>query len=168
MRSRLKLLALVTSVTLLLACSMSIALLLTCSMSDFLDFFGRWTGFYPKSFAVALGDVDGDGDLDAYVANGHTDDLGKENAVWLNNGSGRFRDSGQRLGKVDSYSVTLGDFDADGDLDALIGNSLSCETLKNDGRGRFITQRWLSVPEDSGAHSWAVALGDLDGDGGIA
>jgi hypothetical protein len=77
-------------VTLLLACSISIVLLLTCSMSDFLDFFGRWAGFYPKSFAMTLGDVDGDGDLDVIAAS-----AGKRMKVWLDDGTGRFtsRDS---------------------------------------------------------------------------
>jgi hypothetical protein len=54
-------------------------------MSDFLDFFGRWTGFYPKSFAMTLGDVDGDGDLDVIAAN-----VDKRMKVWLNDGTGRF------------------------------------------------------------------------------
>ena len=32
-----------------------------------------------NSFSVALGDLDGDGDLDAWIAN-----LGEPNTVWLN------------------------------------------------------------------------------------
>ena len=46
---------------------------------------------------VALGDVDGDGDLDAFVANDY------DNRIWLNDGSGNFTDSGQQLG----YSWSL-------------------------------------------------------------
>jgi hypothetical protein len=42
---------------------------------------------------VALGDLDSDGDLDAFVAN---DNQG--NRVWTNDGSGTFSDSGQSLG----------------------------------------------------------------------
>jgi len=38
---------------------------------------------------VTLGDLDGDGDLDAWVAN-----LSQANRVWLNDGSGTFTDSG--------------------------------------------------------------------------
>ena len=44
------------------------------------------------SVAVALGDLDGDGDLDAWVANGSWGD--QPNRVWLNDGKGQFTDSG--------------------------------------------------------------------------
>ncbi|RKZ78144.1 MAG: hypothetical protein DRR19_26920 [Candidatus Parabeggiatoa sp. nov. 1] len=42
-----------------------------------------------SSTSVTLGDLDGDGDLDAWVAN-----LSQANRVWLNDGSGTFTDSG--------------------------------------------------------------------------
>ena len=54
------------------------------------------------SFSVALGDLDGDGDLDAWVANDQA------NLVWINDGTGLFTDSGQALGKNRSLSVALG------------------------------------------------------------
>ena len=50
-----------------------------------------------NSFSVALGDLDGDGDLDAMVAN-----YDQPNTVWTNDGSGTFTDSGQALGSSDS------------------------------------------------------------------
>jgi hypothetical protein len=121
----------------------------------------------PKSQDVALADIDGDSDLDAFFANGRYEAF-ESNTVWLNDGTGRFRDSGQRLGKpIDSHSAALGDLDADGDLDALVGNGVTCQTFKNDGRGRFTAHGWLSVPGDSGAWSWTVALGDVDEDGDL-
>jgi hypothetical protein len=39
-----------------------------------------------KTFDVAWGDVDGDGDLDAVVGNEY--DMGNDNQIWLNDGSG--------------------------------------------------------------------------------
>jgi len=113
--------------------------------------------------AVALGDLDADGDLDAFLTNGRNEGI-EPNTVWLNDGSGRFGDSGQRLGEADSHSVALGDLDADGDLDALVGDSPSCKVFGNDGRAGFIVQQWLPHPGDSGAYKWSVATGDLDGD----
>ena len=70
-----------------------------------------------NSFSVALGDLDGDGDLDAWVAN-----VGGSDAVWINDGTGTFTDSGLKLGTGASVSVALGDLDGDGDIDAWIAN----------------------------------------------
>jgi len=69
-----------------------------------------------SGFEVKFGDVDGDGDLDAFVANQHG------NKVWLNDGSGTFTNSGQSLGDEYSRGIGLGDLDADGDLDAFVTN----------------------------------------------
>ena len=70
-----------------------------------------------ESTSVALGDLDGDGDLDAMVAN-----FGQPNTVWTNDGNGTFTNSGQALGNGGSLSVALGDLDGDGDLDAMVAN----------------------------------------------
>ncbi len=69
------------------------------------------------SRSVTLGDLDGDGDLDAMVGN-----LGQPNTVWTNDGNGTFTNSGQALGNSFSRSVALGDIDGDGDLDAMVAN----------------------------------------------
>ena len=84
------------------------------------------------NWGVSLGDVDGDGDLDAWVAavEGHL------NRVWINQGgdqggtsgdffvSGLALGNGQLLGGYYSYGVSLGDLDNDGDLDAWVANGL--------------------------------------------
>ncbi|MCH2145644.1 MAG: FG-GAP-like repeat-containing protein [Phycisphaerales bacterium] len=70
------------------------------------------------STSVALGDLDGDGDLDAMVANYNY----QPNTVWTNDGCDLFTDSGQALGDSRSRSLALGDLDGDGDLDAMIAN----------------------------------------------
>lgn len=118
------------------------------------------------TYAVALGDLDGDGDLDAFTGNLN----GEPNRVWLNDGSGGFSDSGQSLGSNASWAVALGDLDGDGDLDAFVGNvSFGLNAAPgntvwlNDGSGHF---------QDSGqslgsGDSWAVSLGDVDSDGDL-
>ncbi len=115
-----------------------------------------------SSLAVDLGDLDADGDLDAFVAN----DDGQPNTVWFNDSTGVFTDSGQLLGNADSQAIALGDFDFDGDLDAFVGNTHVDPSRRgntvwlNDGTGHFT---------DSGQHlgslqSQVVALGDVDSD----
>jgi hypothetical protein len=109
---------------------------------------------------VALGDLDGDGDLDAFVANHGA------NKVWLNDGTGCFTDSGQDLGSSWGWGVALGDVDGDGDLDAFVANSYEVQANKvwlNDGTGIF-SDSGQSLGSSS---SMDVALGDLDGDGDL-
>ena len=67
-----------------------------------------------SSYGLSLGDLDGDGDMDAFEANINS----QPNKIWLNDGTGMFTDSGQTLGSQSSYCVALGDLDGDGDLDA--------------------------------------------------
>ncbi|MFC2052593.1 kelch repeat-containing protein, partial [Chloroflexota bacterium] len=110
---------------------------------------------------VSLGDVDDDGDLDAFVAN-----LGLlANKVWLNNGSGNFTDNGQSLGSSSGYGVSLGDVDGDGDLDAFVANydAQPNKVWLNDGSGNF-TDNGQSLGSLS---SMGVSLGDVDGDGDL-
>ncbi|MFW6070710.1 MAG: FG-GAP-like repeat-containing protein, partial [bacterium] len=119
------------------------------------------------SQAVALGDVDGDGDLDAFVGNTQSSEEtfvnDEPNEVWLNDGQGTFSDSGQLLGGQRTYAVALGDVDGDGDLDALVGNEGADELWLNDGQGQFRLgeQTW------SDRRTLSVFLADLDGDGDL-
>jgi uncharacterized repeat protein (TIGR01451 family) len=110
---------------------------------------------------VKLGDLDGDGDLDAFVAN-----FGNlANRVWVNDGTGTFADSGQSPGGSLTYGVALGDLDGDGDLDAFAANYVgqSDRVCLNDGTGTF-TDSGQSLEHSD---SFGVALGDLDGDGDL-
>ena len=115
---------------------------------------------FSSTTAVALDDLDGDGDLDVFVGNGG----GQVNQVWLNDGAGTFdADNIRNLGSANSQAVALGDLDGDGDPDVVIGNIGANTVWLNDGTGNF---------SDSGqslgsTNSLAVALGDLDGDGDL-
>ena len=110
-----------------------------------------------NSWDVALGDVDGDGDLDAFVANSAQSEAG--NAVWINDGHGAFTRSEQTPGY--GQSVALGDLDNDGDLDAVIthwSEDKQSTIWLNDGSGFFA---------DSGQNlgfALRPALGDVDDD----
>jgi hypothetical protein len=146
---------------LVLSLALSVSLLALCLEGGRLLF-----GSQLRCRAIALADLDGDGDLDAFLANGQSE-MFEPNQAWLNRGTGRFVDSGQRLGKLNSYSVALGDFDADGDVDALVGNSASGEVFNNDGAGRFVSKGQWPHPQDAGVHRWVVTVGDLDGDGDL-
>jgi hypothetical protein len=125
------------------------------------------------SNAVALDDLNGDGSLDAFLANGRTIVAPGEwpwkfhpdtpNTVWLNDGQGNFRDSGQQLGRVESLAVALGDLNGDGSPDAVVGNRGSDEVWFNDGRGNFSDsgQRLENEP------TYYVYLADLNSDGSL-
>ena len=60
---------------------------------------------------VALSDLDGDGDLDAFVANSGFFGTAPGNTVWWNDGSGNFVDSGQSLGSDETIDLQLGDLE---------------------------------------------------------
>jgi hypothetical protein len=120
---------------------------------------------------VAFGDLDGDGDLDAYVANGNSHGANVPDRVWLNDGAGMFMDSGQRLGTSLGKWVELGDLDADGDLDAVVANGSVFmgtvieqpnEVWLNDGAGQFTAGQQLG-----NAATNRVSLGDIDNDGDL-
>ena len=110
--------------------------------------------------AAALGDVDGDGNLDLVVGN-----LQQQNVVYLGMGDGTFETTGHSFGSSDAqtYGLALGDLDGDGDLDIAVANAGTNKIYLNDGDGTFDT----TSNSAGGGNSWDVALGDMDGDGDL-
>ena len=115
--------------------------------------------------ALVLGDLDGDGDLDAIM-----DHFGGI-AVWLNDGHGAFTlDS--HFHNREARALALGDMDSDGDLDLValatsLGPARDYSTVyslwRNNGIGQF-------TEYDAGlscASGLVVAVDDLDGDGSL-
>ena len=114
-----------------------------------------------KASAVALGDVDGDSDLDAVFAND------SRNRVCVNDGSGGFTCSdvstGTGLAFDFTYDVALGDVDGDSDLDAVFAKTFYNRVCLNDASGGFTCS---DVSTDLNL-TFGVALGDVDGDGDL-
>lgn len=126
-------------------------------------------GNTPSSY-VEVGDLDGDGDLDLFIANGESSNYSLSiDKVWFNNGSGTFSNSGQSLDSRVSSSVVLADFDNDGDLDAFIGNegdvNSECTVWLNNGNGQFTDSGQLLGINNSNTE--ALTKGDFDNDGDI-
>jgi len=120
----------------------------------------------PHTYAAALGDLDSDGDLDAYLANGKNEGLALD-TVWFNDGDGTFHQCIQQELEAETHAIALGDLDGDGDLDAVIDVTGAGVVGLNDGNGKFIYRRRYLHANDSGAYTFSPALGDLDGDGDL-
>ena len=113
------------------------------------------------SRGVALGDVDGDGDLDAVFAN-----FGQRNRVCLFAGSEGFTCSDVSSDTYDTEGVALGDIDGDGHLDAVFANSSRRRNRVCLGTTTGAFAACSGVSSDIN-DSQGVALGDIDGDGNL-
>jgi len=126
---------------------------------------------------VELGDIDGDGDLDIFLANGAF----QADRVWVNQADqvggdltnpSAFLDTGQALGANFSESVSLGDIDNDNDLDAFVAVSDADQAaqvwINSNALGGFVAGQAIdNAPGDNSGFSFGSALGDLDGDGDL-
>ena len=113
-----------------------------------------------QSNAVSLGDLDGDGDLDAFVSNGTNAD--QPNRIWLNDGNGTFNDSGQTLGSNRSQSVKLGDLDNDGDLDAFVANNFNQGTQQFGGPNKVWLNSTVIDPFGNGSFEDGLSFWNID------
>jgi hypothetical protein len=127
--------------------------------------FQALSGGRPHNHGLALGDVDGDGDLDVLTA----DDTAHAVAVLLNDGRAGFLAApGSPFGVGrEPYPFALGDVNKDGRLDVVTPNvgGASISVLLGDGRAGF--KPAPRTPIAVTRRPYHVALGDLDGDGTV-
>ncbi|MEC8928482.1 MAG: FG-GAP-like repeat-containing protein [Verrucomicrobiota bacterium] len=136
-----------------------------------------------EGYSFTAGDVDGDGDLDAWLTqyrgpyeNGrfptpyYDANDGLPSMLLVNDGRGRFTDGTAAAGLAakrfrHTYSSSLVDLEGDGDLDLVVVSDFAgLDVYHNDGRGRF-----ADVTAHLGAERFSFgmshALADMDGDG---
>jgi len=126
---------------------------------------------------VKLGDVDGDGDLDAFL--GHRGDPTIPPDLWINDGTGQFFSQGDTrlpdIGPCDLRDAALVDLNGDDDQDLVVvchnthyGSEYydgHIHELVNDGNGFFTEVSSVDLPGHSNTYWDAVAATDIDGDG---
>ncbi|GIW53221.1 MAG: hypothetical protein KatS3mg081_2576 [Gemmatimonadales bacterium] len=124
----------------------------------------------------AVGDLDGDGDLDLLLANKiDPENLQTSRIYWFENVGTPLRPEFRLRGSLGiegdyHYAPALGDLDGDGDLDLLLGTFRDRLMLyRNEGTGgrfRFVLADTAFVVITRGSNT-TPALGDLDGDGDL-
>jgi len=135
------------------------------------------TGINPIS--VAVGDLNGDGQLDLVTANVGGDPFGNPTpagtiSVLLGSGGGTFSAATPYpTGSVLAFSVAIGDLNGDGKLDLAVANygdptsgspAGTISIFLGEGGGTFsAATQYSTLTGFSGAQS--VAIGDLNGDG---
>ena len=116
---------------------------------------------------VALGDVDGDGLVDVFLARTEG-----PNVLYRNLGGWRFEDITQRagVGAPDRYSTgaAFADIEGDGDLDlVLLATTGPNAVFLNDGTARFTEHRDDIGIDSRGKGGTTPTMADVDGDGDL-
>lgn len=120
-------------------------------------------GLRLSDHGIAIGDVNGDGLEDVYVATG----AGQANQLLLQQADGGVRDAAREAGvdwTDDTGGVLLIDWDNDGDADLVAATGATIVFYENDGRERFVLRHAQLGAGPGRFGSLAAADFDLDGD----
>ncbi len=128
------------------------------------------------SCGVTTADIDNDGLLDIYVAEGgYLSGTACANSLYLNNGDGTFSDVGRIAGVADKgngYCCAFADYDNDGDPDLYVGNLNDQEfkttrhLYRNDGNLKF-TDVTEKLGLAAAGYNVSCYWGDIDNDGDL-
>lgn len=138
------------------------------------------------STSATAGDIDGDGDLDLFIArlvvlstcpdacNLFPINCQAETSLLYVNDGGVFKEESAARG-VDAAEPSLAalffDQDEDGDLDLYVGNDMGIayedRLYVNDGSGRFVDHAEQLGYSAAGTDTMGADVGDLDGDGAL-
>ena len=126
----------------------------------------------PDPLSIAGGDFNRDGKLDLVVANrgsGANNFTDSSVLVLMGNGDGTFQPAVAYGPVANPYSIKVGDFNGDGNLDLAVANGgvipsydgAGVSVLLGNGDGTFQS----AVTYEAGVHCYDLAVGDFNGDG---